>query len=150
MAVKKESLKKPALAAVKKPAAKPAAKSVAKPAAKPAAKSAAKSVAKPAAKSVAKPAANKQWVFLFNDEKGVAKAAVSWSATRELLGGKGAGLFDMTRKGVPVPPGFTLSTEVCDEFVRAGNKIPKDAWEQALKAVAAVEKSTGKVFGGGK
>jgi pyruvate,orthophosphate dikinase len=102
--------------------------------------------AKPAAKS----AANKQWVFLFNDESGVNKATKKdWNATRELLGGKGAGLFDMTRKGVPVPPGFTLSTEVCDEFVRQGNKIPAAAWEQALKAMKAVEKSTGKAFGGG-
>ena len=61
------------------------------------------------AKNGATPA-SKQWVFLFSDEKGVNKAAKTWNETRELLGGKGAGLFDMTRKGVPVPPGFTLST----------------------------------------
>ena len=63
------------------------------------------------------------------------KAAKSWQATRELLGGKGAGLFDMTRKGLPVPPGFTLSTEVCDEFVKIGKKLPQAAWEQALAAM---------------
>jgi pyruvate,orthophosphate dikinase len=91
---------------------------------------------------------SKQWVFLFSDEKGVNKVTKSWSAVRDLLGGKGAGLFDMTRKGVPVPPGFTLSTEVCDAFVAAGNKIPKDAWDQALAAMKVVEKQTGKKFGG--
>jgi pyruvate,orthophosphate dikinase len=92
----------------------------------------------------------RQWVFLFNDEKGVNKVTKSWSEVRELLGGKGAGLFDMTRAGLPVPPGFTLSTEVCDAFVAAGNKIPKEAWEQALAAMKVVEKQTGKLFGGGK
>jgi pyruvate,orthophosphate dikinase len=92
---------------------------------------------------------SKQWVFLFKDEKGVNKITTSWNEIRELLGGKGAGLFDMTRKGVPVPPGFTLSTEVCNEFVRAGNKIPKEAWDQALAAMKDVEKQTGKRFGGG-
>ena len=100
-------------------------------------------------KTAATKVASKQWVFLFSDEKGVARSAKSWGATRELLGGKGAGLFDMTRKGVPVPPGFTLSTEVCDAFVSAGNKIPKAAWDQALTAMATVEKQTGKRFGGG-
>lgn len=74
--------------------------------------------------------AKKQWVFLFNDEKGVSKVAKTWPEIRELLGGKGAGLFDMTRAGLPVPPGFTISTEVCNAFVKAGNKIPKEAWDQ--------------------
>ena len=92
----------------------------------------------------------RQWVFLFNDEKGVNKVTKNWGEVRELLGGKGAGLFDMTRAGLPVPPGFTLSTEVCDAFVAAGNKIPKEAWEQTLAAMKVVEKQTGKVFGGGK
>jgi pyruvate, orthophosphate dikinase len=117
-------------------------------------KTAAKKAAKPAARKAApaKPAkasSNKQWVFLFSDEKGVNKATKTWSQTRDLLGGKGAGLFDMTRKGVPVPPGFTLSTEVCDAFVAAGNKIPDVAWTQTLAAMKTVEKQTGKRFGGG-
>ncbi len=93
--------------------------------------------------------AKKQWVFLFNDEKGVSKVAKTWPEIRELLGGKGAGLFDMTRAGLPVPPGFTISTEVCNAFVKAGNKIPKEAWDQALAAMKVVEKQTGKKFGGG-
>ncbi|MCL6511199.1 MAG: pyruvate, phosphate dikinase, partial [Anaerolineae bacterium] len=94
-------------------------------------------------------AAKKQWVFLFNDEKGVNKVAKTWPEVRELLGGKGAGLFDMTRAGLPVPPGFTISTEVCNEFVKAGNKIPREAWDQALAAMKVIEKQTGKKFGGG-
>ncbi len=114
-----------------------------------------KPAGKPAAKAVSKNgaskngAAKKQWVFLFNDEKGVNKVTKSWNEVRDLLGGKGAGLFDMTRAGLPVPPGFTLSTKVCNEFVRAGNKIPKEAWDQALAAMKVVEKQTGKRFGGG-
>ncbi len=91
----------------------------------------------------------KQWVFLFTDRKGVEKVAKTWNEQRELLGGKGAGLFDMTRAGLPVPPGFTISTEACNAFVKAGNKIPKEIWDQALEAMKAVEKQTGKKFGGG-
>ncbi len=92
-----------------------------------------KSAAKPAAKAVSKNGASKngvaakqQWVFLFNDEKGVNKVTKSWSEVRDLLGGKGADLFEMTRAGLPVPPGFTVTTEACNAFVPAGNKIPKD------------------------
>ena len=110
-------------------------------------KPAAKAPAKPAAKSAA--TSKKQWVFLFNDTKGVEGSAKSWNDIRELLGGKGAGLFDMTRAGLPVPSGFTLSTQVCDAFVTAGNKIPQEAWDQALAAMKVVEKQTGKRFGGG-
>jgi pyruvate,orthophosphate dikinase len=106
--------------------------------------------AKPAAKKAAPKAGAKQWVYLFSDEKGVARNTKTWSEVRDLLGGKGAGLFDMTRKGVPVPPGFTLSTEVCDAFVAAGNKIPDATWKQAVDAMKQVEKQTGKRFGGGK
>ncbi len=117
-------------------------------------KTATKKAAKPAAKkSVVKTAAAKssrQWVFLFSDQKGVAKSAKTWNQVRDLLGGKGAGLFDMTRKGVPVPPGFTLSTEVCDAFVTAGNKVPDAAWKQVVDAMKTVEKQTEKSFGGGK
>ncbi|HEY3342714.1 MAG TPA: pyruvate, phosphate dikinase, partial [Anaerolineae bacterium] len=92
----------------------------------------------------------KQWIYLFTDTKSVSKVAPTWNDVRSLLGGKGAGLWDMTSAGLPVPPGFTLTTDVCDEFVKAGNKIPKAAWDQALAAMKVVEKQTGKTFGGGK
>ena len=66
-----------------------------------------------------------------------------------LLGGKGAGLFDMTRAGVPVPPGFTVTTEACNEFRKTG-KFPAGMWDQALAAMKTVEKQTGKKFGDAK
>ena len=119
-----------------------ATKIIAKPAPKKAAP--AKAVS---AKNGATPA-SKQWVFLFSDEKGVNKAAKTWNEIRELLGGKGAGLFDMTRKGVPVPPGFTLSTQVCDEFEQNKGKIPQAVWDQVAAAMKTVEKQTSKRFGG--
>jgi pyruvate,orthophosphate dikinase len=89
----------------------------------------------------------KQWVFLFSDEKGVTKVAKEWHVIRELLGGKGAGLFDMTRAGLPVPPGFTISTEACNEFVRAGYTISDEVWDQALESLKVLENQTGKSFG---
>ena len=106
--------------------------------------------AKKVASKNGKAPTQKQWIYLFTDTKSVAKVAPTWNEVRSLLGGKGAGLWDMTSAGLPVPPGFTLTTEVCDEFVKAGNKIPKAAWDQALAAMKVVEKQTGKVFGGGK
>lgn len=90
---------------------------------------------------------NRQWVYLFSDRNSVEKRAKTWNETRELLGGKGAGLFDMTRAGLPVPPGFVISTEACDAFVSAGNQIPDVVWQQALTALKVVEQQTGKVFG---
>jgi pyruvate,orthophosphate dikinase len=89
----------------------------------------------------------KKWVYLF-DEVAAAEKAVggSWEAVRALLGGKGAGLFDMTRAGVPVPPGFTVTTEACNEFRKAG-KFPSGQWKQMQDAMKKVEKKTGKKFG---
>ncbi|MBX7212749.1 MAG: pyruvate, phosphate dikinase [Thermoflexales bacterium] len=109
-----------------------------------------KAVARKAAPAKPAKTGAKQWVFLFTDEKGITRAASTTDAVRDLLGGKGRGLFDMTRAGLPVPAGFTLSTEVCKEFVRAGNKVPDAAWAQALAAMKVVEKQTGKTFGGKK
>ncbi|PIV28536.1 MAG: pyruvate, phosphate dikinase, partial [Anaerolineae bacterium CG03_land_8_20_14_0_80_58_20] len=89
----------------------------------------------------------KKWVYFF-DEAAAAEKSVggSWDGVRGLLGGKGAGLFDMTRAGVPVPPGFTLTTQACNEFRRTG-KFPPGMWGQALAALKQVEKRTGKKFG---
>jgi pyruvate,orthophosphate dikinase len=114
-------------------------------------KTAAKPVAaKASASKTGKVIAQKQWVFLFTDTKSVAKVAPAWNDVRNLLGGKGAGLWDMTSAGLPVPPGFTITTEVCDAFVAAKNKITSAIWDQALAAMKVVEKQTGKQFGGGK
>jgi pyruvate,orthophosphate dikinase len=89
----------------------------------------------------------KKWVYLFEEVAAAEKAVGgSWDAVRGLLGGKGAGLFDMTRAGVPVPPGFTVTTEACNEFRKAGD-FPSGQWRQMLAAMKQVEKKTGKKFG---
>jgi pyruvate, orthophosphate dikinase len=88
----------------------------------------------------------KKWVYLFEEVAEAEKAAGDWEGVRGLLGGKGAGLGDMTRAGVPVPPGFTVTTEACNEF-RKDNAFPAGQWEQQLEAMKAVEKATGKKFG---
>ncbi len=65
----------------------------------------------------------------------------------ELLGGKGAGLAEMTRLGMPVPPGFTISTEACSEFEKAGGRLSGAVKKEALAAMANVEKLLGRRFG---
>jgi len=90
-----------------------------------------------------------KWVYPFDEVAKAEKYAGSWESVRALLGGKGAGLFDMTRAGVPVPPGFTVTTEACNEFRKTG-KYPAGMWDQALAAMKAVEKQTGKKFGDAK
>jgi pyruvate,orthophosphate dikinase len=97
-------------------------------------------------KTVAKIATAKKWVYLFEEVKAAEKYAGDWEGVRGLLGGKGAGLADMTRADVPVPPGFTVTTEACNEFRKAGN-FPKGMWNQALDAMKVVEKRAGKKFG---
>ena len=66
---------------------------------------------------------------------------------KDLLGGKGAGLAEMTNAGLPVPPGFTITTEACNAYYAAGEKFPEGLWEQALAALAEVERATGKKLG---
>ena len=92
--------------------------------------------------------AKKRWVYGF-DEVETAEAYVDgeWEGVRTLLGGKGANLAEMTRLGVPVPPGFTATTEACNAYLDAGNAIPEGAWEQILEALKAIEEKTGKQFG---
>ncbi|MEJ5239830.1 MAG: pyruvate, phosphate dikinase [Anaerolineales bacterium] len=89
----------------------------------------------------------KKWVYLFDEiEEVEARVGKNWDAVRALLGGKGAGLFDMTRAGVPVPPGFTVTTEACNEYQKSG-QFPPGMWEQMLEALQKVEAKTGKRFG---
>ncbi len=66
---------------------------------------------------------------------------------KQLLGGKGANLAEMTRIGLPVPPGFTITTEVCDLYYKAGRKLPRGLMDGVRKAVATLEKELGKKFG---
>src|SRR3954463_12574684 len=66
---------------------------------------------------------------------------------RDLLGGKGAGLHEMTRLHVPVPPGFTITTDVCTYFYNHEGKYPKGLGGEVLGALAKVEKILGRRFG---
>src|ERR1700682_2931529 len=66
---------------------------------------------------------------------------------KDVLGGKGAGLAEMSKAGVPVPPGFTISTEVCNIYFQNGNKVPKEINQQVLDALAKLESRIGKKLG---
>ena len=92
-----------------------------------------------------------KWVYLF-DEVDQAEKYVGgdWEAVRGLLGGKGANLAEMVRIGIPVPPGFTVTTEACNAYLEAGESFPEGMWEQVLAALKAVEKESRKKFGDAK
>ncbi len=66
---------------------------------------------------------------------------------RDLLGGKGANLAEMTNIGLPVPPGFTITTEVCMEYLRSGGKFPEGLMDEVRAAMAEVERRMGRNFG---
>jgi len=66
---------------------------------------------------------------------------------RTLLGGKGAGLAEMTNAGLPVPPGFTITTEACNAYYAAGRELPEGLWDDVLGHMQALEHATGKGFG---
>ena len=66
------------------------------------------------------------------------------SKNRMLLGGKGAGLSEMTRLKLPVPPGFTITTEVCNEYYRNGRKLPKNLISEVKQNIIKIERKTGK------
>ena len=66
---------------------------------------------------------------------------------KDLLGGKGAGLAEMTNAGLPTPPGFTITTEACNDYFSGGQKLPVGLWDDVLAAVKVVEQQTGKGFG---
>jgi len=91
---------------------------------------------------------SKKWVYLFGEVDQAETYAGSWENVRGLLGGKGANLAEMVRIGVPVPPGFTVTTEACNEYLAAGGMFPEEMWEQEQEAMNAIEAATGKTFGG--
>ena len=80
----------------------------------------------------------RKWVYLFNEGN---------ADMRTLLGGKGAGVAEMTNAGLPVPPGFTITTEACIAYYEAGKRFPQGMWEQVLAALKIIEQQTGKGFG---
>ena len=66
---------------------------------------------------------------------------------RDLLGGKGANLAEMTNAGLPVPPGLTITTETCMDYINNGNQMPIDLMDEVRAALTIVEMQTGKKFG---
>src|SRR5215470_12191694 len=83
-----------------------------------------------------------KWVYGFGGGSAEGRADM-----RDLLGGKGAGLAEMSNLGLPVPPGFTITTEVCTYFYASRTSYPKDLSEQVGAALAALEKRIGAGFG---
>ncbi|MCB1487419.1 MAG: pyruvate, phosphate dikinase, partial [Bauldia sp.] len=83
-----------------------------------------------------------KWVYSFGDGEAEGRAGM-----RELLGGKGANLAEMASLGLPVPPGFTLTTEICTFFYNNGRTYPDDLADQVKAALAATEEKTGRKFG---
>lgn len=81
---------------------------------------------------------SKKYVYLFSEGK---------ASMRDLLGGKGANLAEMTNIGLPVPPGFTITTEACNAYYSNGENVPDGTWDQVWPALAEVEAATGKLFG---
>ena len=83
-----------------------------------------------------------KWVYGFGDGKAEGAADM-----RNLLGGKGANLAEMANLGLPVPPGFTITTEVCTYFYAHGKSYPSELKDEVTRALQAVGKLTGKAFG---
>ena len=81
-------------------------------------------------------------VYFFGNGKAEGNAGM-----KDLLGGKGANLHDMTLVPLPVPPGFTITTETCGEYNDAGQKLPPGLMEEVRANIAKVEAATGKKFG---
>ena len=79
-----------------------------------------------------------KWVYLFEEGSGDNKA---------LLGGKGAGLCEMTRAGLPVPPGLIVTTEACNAYFDNKKNFPEGMWDQVVEALHQTEKKVGKCFG---
>src|SRR5471032_237155 len=100
---------------------------------------------KPAPKRKQKPAKSSRYVYYFGDGK-----ADGGGHMKPLLGGKGANLAEMTRIGLPVPPGFTITTEVCTYFYAHKKTYPKELQAQMEAGIANMEKIMGYKFGDAK
>src|SRR6056297_1330222 len=105
------------------------------------AKTARKTTRKPAKKKVA-PTRAKKMVYYFGESKTEGRGL-----SKDLLGGKGLNLAEMTAIGLPVPPGFTITTEVCDLYYKNAQQLPPGLMEEVAKAVKTLEKELGKQFG---
>ncbi|MCB2092496.1 MAG: pyruvate, phosphate dikinase, partial [Alphaproteobacteria bacterium] len=83
-----------------------------------------------------------KWVYNFGDGSAEGEASM-----KNLLGGKGANLAEMSNLGLPVPPGFTITTEVCTAFYENDKNYPDDLVEQVKASIAAIENTVGAKFG---
>jgi pyruvate, orthophosphate dikinase len=83
-----------------------------------------------------------KWVYLFAGGRAEGSAKM-----RSLLGGKGAGLAEMTNAGLPVPPGFTITTAACNAFFKGGGKLPPGLWEQVVRGLETIERAMQKRLG---
>ncbi len=90
---------------------------------------------------------HERYVYDLEQVELVERVTKSWGGVRALLGGKGANLAEMTRLGLPVPPGFIITTDACKVFLASDSRFPKPMWEEILAAVVRLEKATGKRFG---
>jgi pyruvate, orthophosphate dikinase len=89
-----------------------------------------------------------KWVYLFEElDKAEERVGGKWEAVRSFLGGKGANLAEMTRIGIPVPPGFTVTTEACLTYVERGGPFMEKVLDEEREAMKRVEELTGKKFG---
>ncbi len=91
---------------------------------------------------------SKQWVYRFDEIVQLEQDLDgNWEDVRGLLGGKGANLAEMTRLDVPVPPGFTITTEACNAYLKSGGVFPEQMWDQVKVAVSMMETKTQKRLG---
>jgi pyruvate,orthophosphate dikinase len=90
-----------------------------------------------------------KWVYLFDelDDLESRLKPTSWDEVRALLGGKGANLAEMTRLGVPVPPGLTVTTAACNAYLAHDRQFPSGLWDEVIAAMRTLEQQTGKQFG---
>src|SRR5262249_53647069 len=84
----------------------------------------------------------KKYVYIFASGKADGRGDM-----KDLLGGKGAGLAEMTNAGLPVPPGFTITTEACNDYYASEKTMPEGLWDQAIADLRRVETAAGKKFG---
>jgi pyruvate,orthophosphate dikinase len=93
------------------------------------------------------PPPRRAYVYRLDQLGLVKRVAPTWNDVKGLLGGKGANLAEMTRLGLPVPPGFTVTTQACNAFLAAGGDFPPGMWKQVEEAMRRMEEATGKRFG---
>jgi pyruvate,orthophosphate dikinase len=90
---------------------------------------------------------DRKWVYMFTELEAVEACTGDWESVRALLGGKGANLAEMSRIQIPVPPGFTVTTEACITYLGGSGGFPAPIWEQQIEALRRIEADTGKEFG---